>query len=141
MASGLWNPFVLPGQPEPGGNRGGQVHPTDGYYDGRSARPVGRREGHRDLFQLGGGAVYLAGSELQRRCGVFATERHGHGSGGPNGDDRVSAMLPPRSRTRRRAKSMACSPELVAPVTKALELSAAMRYDDYKNIDSALNGV
>jgi iron complex outermembrane receptor protein len=62
------------------------------------------------------------------------------GLGGPNGDDSrfgdASAAIP-YSATR---KSMGLFTELVAPVTKELELSAAMRYDDYKNIDSALNG-
>lgn len=142
MASGLWNPFVLPGNQSPAAIAAAKSILTDGYYDGEisTLKSVDAKVS-RDLFQLGGGAAALAvGLNYNEDAVSSQPSATAMGLGGPNGDDSrfgdASAAIP-YSATR---KSMGLFTELVAPVTKALELSAAMRYDDYKNIDSALNG-
>lgn len=142
MASGLWNPFVLPGNQSPAALAAARSIMTDGYYDGEtSSLKSFDAKISRDLFELGGGSAALAlGVNVNHDAVSSNPSATAMGLGGPNGNDSRfgdAAAAIPYSASR---KAFGAYSELVLPVAKSLELSAAVRYDNYKDIDSAVNG-
>lgn len=142
MASGLWNPFVLPGNQSPEAQAAAQSILTDGFYDGEKSELTSiEAKMSRELFALAGGSAAIAvGVNFNEDKVTSSPSVVAMGIGGPNGDDArfgdASAAIP-YSASR---KALGIFTELVAPVSNTLELGAALRYDNYKDIDSAFNG-
>jgi iron complex outermembrane receptor protein len=142
MASGLWNPFVLPGNQTPEALEAARAIMTDGYYDGEKSKLYSLdAKISRDVFAMAGGqaAIALGVNFNEDRVESFPSDV-AMGLGGPNGDDSrfgdASAAIPYSAKR----KAFGVFSEFIAPVTKTLELGAALRYDNYKDIDSAMNG-
>lgn len=142
MASGLWNPFVLPGNQSQAALDAAAAVMTDGYYDGEKSKLISfDAKISRELFALAGGnaAVAVGVNYNEDRVQSFPSDV-AMGIGGPNGDDSRfgdAAAAIPYSAKR---KAYGIFSEFIAPVTKTLELGAAVRYDNYKGVDDAING-
>lgn len=142
MASGLWNPFVLPGNQSDAAKAAAAGIMANGYYDGEKSKLYSAEaKVSRELFALPGGPAAIAlGLGYNEDRVSTAPSAVAMGLGGPNGDDARfgdgSAAIP-YSASR---KQIGVFSEVLAPVTKTLELGAALRYDKYKDIDSAFNG-
>ncbi len=142
MSSGLWNPFVLPGNQSPEALAAARAIMTDGFYDSERSQLYSLEfKASRELFALAGGNAALAFglgyNEDRVKTDPSAVAR---GVAGENGDDSRfgdAAAAIPYNATR---KAIGVFGELVLPITKAFELGAAVRYDDYKDIDSAATG-
>jgi iron complex outermembrane recepter protein len=142
MNGGLWNPFLLPGQQSAAALAAAAGIMTDGYYDGERSRLHSvELKASRNVFNLPGGSAALAlglaynQDEVSTDPSIVA-----RGMAGPNGNDARfgdAGAAVPYSATR---KAYGVFGEFVAPVSKSLELTAAARYDDYRNIDSAVTG-
>lgn len=142
MASGLWNPFVLPGNQTPEALEAARAIMSDGLYDQERSRLYSLEvKGSRELFAMGGGnaAIALGASYNEDRVSTDPSAV-ARGVAGPDANDSRfgdAAAAIPYSAKR---KAFGVFTEMVMPVTKALELSAALRYDDYQHIDSAATG-
>ncbi len=142
MNSGLWNPFVMPGNQSQAALDAARAAMADGYYDGEKSKLISvDAKISREIFALAGGNAALAiGLNMNQDKVETSPSATARGVGGPNGDDARfgdAAAAIAYSATR---KSYGLFSELVAPVTKTIELGAAIRYDNYKNIDDAVNG-
>jgi iron complex outermembrane receptor protein len=142
MASGLWNPFVLPGNQSQAALDAAAAIMTDGYYDGEKSELISvDGKISREIFSLPGGnaALAIGISYNEDRVETFPSDT-AMGLGGPNGNDArfgdASAAIPYSAKRQ----ALGVFGELIAPVTKELELTGALRYDDYKDIASAVNG-
>jgi iron complex outermembrane receptor protein len=142
LRSGLWNPFVLPGnQSEAAKAEAAKIMLSGVYQVETSELTSADLRASRELFQLAGGHAALAvGASYMADKLTSEPSDVARGKGGPTKDDSrfgdAGAMLP-YSATR---KAYGLFGELSAPLTKQLELTTALRYDNYKDIDSATNG-
>lgn len=142
LRSGIWNPFVLPGnQSQAALDAASQIMVT-GIYDSETSKMTTLdARASRDLFKLGGGNAALAiGASYIEDKVSSSPSLTAQGLGGPNGDDSRfgdAQAAVPYSATR---KAMGVFAEMVMPFTKQFELTAGLRYDDYRHIDSAVNG-
>lgn len=142
LRSGLWNPFVLPGNQSQAAKDAAAKIMVTGVYDTTTSTLTSVDvRGSRELFKLGGGNAALAvgASYLQDEIDS-APSLAAQGKGGPSGNDTrfgdAGAAVPYTAER----KAFGLFAELVAPITKALELSAGVRYDDYDKIASTTNG-
>ncbi len=150
-ASGLLDPFVLPGQQSAAAMTALNAANYKGYWDGGKAKlDTFSLRGTKELAKLGGGAMQLAaGLNFNKEYfettpslfaqGLLADPVAGtlcDGTAAKPCDQRFgdAAAKPPYSATR---KSYGLFAELVAPVAKSLELSAALRHDHYSDFGSA----
>lgn len=142
LRSGMWNPFVLPGNQSAAALEAAKGIMVSGVYDTETSTLTTLDfRASRDLMKLGGGnlALALGGSYAQDKVSTDPS-LVAQGKGGPNGDDTRfgdAAAAIPYSATR---KAIGLFAEVVAPITKQFELAAGVRYDDYKDIASATNG-
>lgn len=149
--SGLLDPFVGPGQQSAAAQAAIDAASYSGYWDGGVSRLDSLSlNGSRELTRLTGGALMLgAGVNLNRESfdskpSLFAQGKLSDPVAGTLCDGTpanpcdqrfgdASASVPySASRT-----SKGVFGELVMPVTKALELGAAIRFDDYSDFGNA----
>lgn len=142
LSSGLWNPFVLPGNQSAQALAAVRDIMVTGVYDTETSKLTTLDfRATRDLYKLAGGqaALALGGSYIEDRVSS-SPSLAAQGLGGPNGDDTRfgdAGAAVPYDATRKAAGLFA---EVVAPVTKQFEVTAGLRYDDYKDIASSTNG-
>lgn len=152
--SGLLNPFVGPGQQTPSAQEAIRRATYSGYWDGGTSKLHSvTLNGSRELMPLAGGAMQLGvGINYNREefsskpslfaQGALADPVAGTLCGATTGlpcDQRFgdpASALPYTA--KRNAKGVFA--EIVAPVIKDLELSAAARYDHYSDFGSAWTG-
>ncbi len=142
MNSGLWNPFVLPGNQSPAAIAAAKAALTDGYYDGEvSTLKSMNVQASREVFKLGGGyAAWAIGANYNEDSVSSQPSDVAMGVGGPNHNDSRfgdASQAIPYSASR---KAIALFSELVAPVTNELELTGAVRYDKYQGLYDATTG-
>lgn len=138
LFAGLLDPFVGPGQQSQAGIDGLQSVLRNGYYNGgKSTLDVINAKASREIAQLEGGPLsFGAGAN-------FGVEKNNNAPSGLaqglNGEVRFGdeAAVIPYSGKRKFAGAFA---ELVAPVTKTVEGSAAVRFDKYQGIGDSTNG-
>ncbi|ODU09308.1 MAG: hypothetical protein ABS84_09305 [Rubrivivax sp. SCN 71-131] len=142
LRSGIWNPFVLPGNQSQEALDAAKAIMVSGIYDTETSKMTTLdARASRDLFKLGGGSAALAlgGSYVEDKVSS-SPSLTAQGLGGPGGDDSRfgdAQAAVPYSATR---KALGVFAEMVMPFTKQLEVTAGLRYDDYKDIASAVNG-
>lgn len=142
LRSGLWNPFVLPGNQSAQALAAVRDIMVTGVYDSETSTLTTLDfRASRDLYKLAGGqaALALGGSYIEDRVSS-APSLAAQGLGGPNGDDTRfgdAGAAVPYDASRKAAGLFA---ELAAPLTKQFEVTAGLRYDDYKDIASSVNG-
>jgi len=142
LRSGIWNPFVLPGNQSQAALDAAKTIMVTGVYDTETSKMTTLDfRASRDLFKLGGGSAAVAvGASYVEDKVASDPSLVAQGKGGPNGDDSRfgdAQAAVPYSATR---KAMGLFAEMVMPFTKQLEVTAGLRYDDYKDIASATNG-
>jgi iron complex outermembrane receptor protein len=131
------DPFVLPGQQSDAAKAAIADAKYTGYWNGgREAIDGLELRGNTDLMAMGDGALQL-GTGVSVFREKFASKPSDLSQG--IGDDRFGddAANVPVSASRTALGAFA---ELVAPVTKTLELSAAVRLDRYSDFGSTTNG-
>lgn len=149
--SGLLDPFVEPGQQSAAGQKAINATSYNGYWDGglsklsslalTGSREIGQMDGgpislgagvnfnqegfdsRPSLFAQGALADPVAGTLCDPAKGIACDQRFGDAS-----------ATPPYSANR---TSKGVFGEVVMPVTKKLELGAALRYDNYSDFGSA----
>jgi iron complex outermembrane receptor protein len=153
--SGALNPFVGPGQQDPAGLAAIQAAAFDGYWDGGTAKLTQvQLRGSRDLMQMANGPLQLGAGIgfLQEKFNsspslfaqgklsdpVAGTLCDADGDGTPEtpcdqrfGDESATQ---PYSADR---KAWGAFGELVIPVTKTLEATTSLRFDDYSDFGKA----
>lgn len=149
--SGLLDPFVGPGQQSAAAQTAIGGTSYKGYWDGGvSGLDSLTLNGSRELMKLSGGAMMLgAGVNINRerfdsKPSLFAQGKLSDpvagtlcdGSSSSPCDQRFgdAAASPPYSASR---TSKGLFGELVMPVTKSLELGAALRFDNYSDFGDA----
>lgn len=142
LKSGVWNPFVLPGNQSQAAKDAAKAIMIGGVYNSDTNTLVnGDVRASRELFKLAGGKAALAmGASFAQDKVSTNPGAVARGVGGPNGDDQRfgdGTVVVPYSAKR---ESMGLFGELVAPLSKTFEVTAGLRYDDYKNVASATNG-
>ena len=152
--SGLLNPFVGPGQQTPAAQEAIRRANYSGYWDGGNSELNSfTANASGDLMPLAGGAMQLGvgvnfnHEKFQSRPSLFAQGAladpvAGILCGGTTGlacDQRFGDPASSLPYTAKR-DSEGVFAELVAPVRKDLELSAALRYDHYSDFGSAWTG-
>jgi iron complex outermembrane receptor protein len=150
-SSGLLDPFVGPGQQTPAAKAAIAATAFNGYFDGGVSQLDSLNlNGSREIGKLPGGAVMLgAGVNLSRERfeskpslyaqGKLADPVAGTLCDGTDAnpcDQRFgdAAASPPYSASR---SSKGIFGELIMPLTKSLELGAAVRLDNYSDFGSA----
>ena len=142
LRSGLWNPFVLPGnQSEAAKAAAAKIMLSGLYQTETSELHSADVRASRELFKLDGGnaALALGASYLVDKLTSEPGEV-AQGKGGPDKNDSRfgdAGALIPYSATR---KAYGVFGELSAPLSKQLEITSALRYDNYQEIASATNG-
>jgi iron complex outermembrane receptor protein len=134
LDSGLVNPFVEPGNQSPAAIAALRDARILGFWEGgKSSLTLGQLRVSRELMAMAGGQLGLGlglsfGNEkFQKLASPLA-----QGIGGSRFGD--SAAIVPYGADRNFKGAFA---EVIAPVTKGLELSAALRYDDYSDFGDA----
>ena len=142
LASGLWNPFVVPGNQSAAAAEAAKQIMVSGIYDTETSKMTTLDvRASRDLFKLGGGMAALAvGASYVEDKVSSNPSLTAQGKGGPNGDDARFGDAQAAVAYSANRKAMGVFGELVAPLTKQFELTAGLRYDEYKDIASAVNG-
>ena len=141
LRSGLFNPFVLPGNQSQAALDAASKIMVGGVYsaDQSYLRTYDFRAG-RDVGRLAGGpiAISVGLSRVEDKAESMPSLT-AQGKGGPNGNDTrfgdASASIPFSAKR----VSNAIFAEAIAPVSKTLEFSGAIRYDDYESIGGKLN--
>jgi iron complex outermembrane recepter protein len=154
LASGLINPFVGPGQQSPEGQAALDAINYDGYWDGGTSELQSLElVGSRELMALAGGPLLL-GTGVQYYKEKFQSKPSAFAQGlladpvlgipadpdnGLPADVRFGdeATTIPYSADRGVTSLFA---ELSAPVSKGLELGAAVRYDNYSDVGNSTTG-
>jgi len=158
LGSGLLNPFVQPGEQTPEALEAIRGATYNGYWDGgKSELTTFDLSGSRELMELAGGAMALGAGvnfyneKFQGKPSLFAQGRLADPVAGTICDP-LSSFPDPLACDQRFGDSAQIVPynadrdaygmflELLAPVTKGLELTAALRYDDYADVGSTTNG-
>jgi iron complex outermembrane receptor protein len=142
LRSGVWNPFVLPGQQSQAALDAAKAIMIGGVYDSeKSSLANAELRASRELFALAGGKAALAlGASFAQDKVSTDPSAVARGVGGPNGDDQRfgdGTVVIPYSAKR---DTMGLFGEVVAPLSKTFEVTAGVRYDDYRHIASATNG-
>ncbi|QPF76000.1 TonB-dependent receptor [Roseateles sp. DAIF2] len=142
LRSGIWNPFALPGQQSQAAMDAAKAIMISGVYDSEKSTLMNADvRASRELFALGGGKAALAvGASFSQDKVSTDPGAVARGVGGPNGNDQRfgdGTVAIPYSAKR---DTMGLFGELVAPISKTFELTAGLRYDDYRHIASATNG-
>jgi iron complex outermembrane receptor protein len=131
------DPFALPGQQSGAAKAAIANAKYTGYWNGgREAIDGLELRGNTDLMPMGEGALQLGtGVSVFREKFSAKPSDLSQGIGDDRfGDDAANVPLD-ASRT-----ALGAFAELVAPVTKSLELSAAVRFDRYSDFGSTTNG-
>jgi len=142
LRSGLWNPFVLPGNQSQAAKDAAAKIMVSGVYDTTTSTLTSVDvRGSRELFKLGGGnaALALGATYLQDEI-KSDPSLAAQGKGGPNGNDTRFGDAGAAVGYNAERKAFGLFAELVAPLSKSFELSAGLRFDDYDKIASATNG-
>jgi iron complex outermembrane receptor protein len=156
-ASGLLNPFVLPGEMPAESLQAIRDISYSGYWDGGTSELTsldGRVS--RALMNLSGGPLQMAlganyyQEKFQGKPSLFAQAKLADPVAGtpcdPDSADPLlacdqrfgdAAAIVPYSADR---KSWGVFAEVVAPLTKALELTGSVRFDDYSDFGNTTNG-
>ncbi len=135
LASGLVNPFVAPGSQSPAAQQALNDARILGFWEGgKSTLDVWQLKGSKELMALGGGQLALAAgaSSMKEKFSKLASDTaQGLGTDTRFGD--TAAIVPYGA--DRTAKGFFA--EVIAPLTKSLELSASARHDSYSDFGSA----
>lgn len=157
LTGGLLNPFLLPGEQSPAAQDALSSIAYRGYWDGgKSELSTFDFSASRELMKLPGGAMAIgAGVNYYKEKfgnspslfaqGLLADPVAGTACDPDSADPALacdqrfgdSAAIVPYSADRDVYGVFA---ELVAPVTKSLEVTGAVRYDDYEDVGSTTNG-
>jgi iron complex outermembrane receptor protein len=142
LRSGIWNPFALPGNQSQAALDAAKAIMVSGVYDSEKSTLVNADvRASRELFALAGGKAALAlGASVSQDKVSTNPSAVARGVGGAKGDDQRfgdSSVAIPYSAKR---DTMGLFAEMVAPLSKTLEVTAGLRYDDYRHIASATNG-
>ncbi len=134
LGTGLVNPFVGPGNQSPAAFQALQDSRILGFWEGGDTTlTMLEARGSREITRLAGGPMMLAvgasgaNEKFQKRASEIA-----RGIGDTRFGD--SAAIVPYGADRNLSAVYA---EVVAPVVKALELGASVRYDNYSDFGSA----
>ena len=154
-ASGALDPFVGPGQQSEAGLAAIKAAAYKGYWDGGTAKlDTLSLRGSRELAQLANGPLLLGTGisyqteKFQSKPSLFAQGRladpvagtlcsvNPDGTPGPDCDQRFGdeSATQPYGADR---KSFGVFGELVIPVTKTLEATTSLRFDDYSDFGNA----
>jgi iron complex outermembrane receptor protein len=154
-ASGALDPFVGPGQQSAAGLEEIKKAAYKGYWDGGTAKlDTLSLRGSRELMQMASGPLLLGTGisyqteKFQSKPSLFAQGRladpvagtlcavNADGTPGADCDQRFGdeAATQPYGADR---KSFGIFGELVIPVTKTLEATGSLRYDDYSDFGNA----
>lgn len=142
LRSGMWNPFVLPGNQSAAALEAAKAIMISGVYDTeKSTLTTIDFRASRELFKLGGGNAALAvgGSYAEDKVSTDPS-LVAQGKGGPTGDDTRFGDASAAVAYSANRKAMGVFAELVTPFAKGFEITTGLRYDNYKDIDSAVNG-
>lgn len=137
LDSGLINPFATADELSAEAREALRAARILGFWEGgESTLNVLQVRGSRELLPLPGGALALAAglSYTREKFEKTATELAQGGDDGQFGSD---AGIVPYTADRNARGAFA---ELVAPVTRSLELSGALRWDDYSDFGTATTG-
>ncbi|WP_431100751.1 TonB-dependent receptor domain-containing protein [Roseateles noduli] len=142
LRSGVYNPFVLPGQQSQAAKDAvSQIMISGAYGVETSTMANVDFRASREIFKTASGGAYLAlGASFQQDKVEDNPGKVARGEGGVNGDDQRfgdSTVVIPYDAKR---DTMGAFAELVVPVVKNLEITGGVRYDNYRNVDSATNG-
>lgn len=142
LRSGVWNPFVLPGQQSQAALDAVSKIMISGVYDTEtSTMYTAEARASREVFKTAAGGAYLAlGASFNKEKVQDDPSDVAKGLGGVNRDDQRfgdSSVVIPYSAKR---DTLGAFAELVVPVVKNLEVTAGARYDDYRGVASATNG-
>jgi iron complex outermembrane receptor protein len=142
LKSGVWNPFVLPGKQSQAALDAIKSAMISGTYDTETSTLFNADvRASREVFSTSAGKAYLAvGAAFQKDKVTDDPSAVARGLGGANGDDQRfgdSTVVVPYSASR---DTLGAFGELVVPVLKNLEVTAGLRYDDYRSVASATNG-
>ncbi|MFT3665500.1 TonB-dependent receptor plug domain-containing protein [Piscinibacter sp.] len=142
MNSGVWNPFVLRGNQSQAALDAAAGIMTDGFYDGERSRLYSlEAKASREIFQLPGGAASIAlGANYNQDAVDTDPSAVARGVAGPTGDDSRFGDAGAAIAYSAKRKAFGVFGELLLPVAKSFEIGAALRYDNYKDIDSAVTG-
>ena len=142
LKSGLYNPFVLPGEQSQAAKDAAKAIMVGGVYDTeKSTLITGDVRASRELFSLGGGKAAIAiGANFAQDKVSTDPGAVARGVGGPNGDDQRFGDSVVAVAYSAKRETMGLFAEMVAPLSKTFEVTAGLRYDDYKNVASATNG-
>ena len=151
--NGLLDPFVGPGQQTPAAQAALAASAYNGYWNGGVSRlDVLGLTGDRDVGELGGGAIKLStGANLSReffaaKPSLFAQRKLADPAAGTLCDNVLvpcderfgdAGLVLPYSASR---TSAAMFGALLMPVTKTLDLGAALRLDHYSDFGNATTG-
>jgi iron complex outermembrane receptor protein len=135
-ASGQIDPFVGSGQQSAATLAAMQATLRDGYYNGgKASLDALNVRGSRELMALEGGPLSIgSGANLQVEKNSNAPSDLAQGLSGVRFGDQAAVV--PYSASR---NSMGAFLELIAPLTKGLELTAAVRYDKYNKVGDSTN--
>lgn len=142
LRSGVYNPFVLPGeQSQAAKDAVAKIMISGAYSVETSTLANVDFRASREIFKTSAGGAYLAlGASVQQEKVEDNPGAVARGEGGPDGNDQRfgdSTVVIPYSAKR---DTMGAFAELVVPVLKNLEITGGVRYDNYRHVDSATNG-
>ena len=142
LRSGLWNPFVLPGNQSQAAKDAAAKIMVSGVYDSETSTLTTLDvRGSRELFKLSGGSAALAlGASYLADKVTSDPSLAAQGKGGPNGNDTRFGDAGAAVGYSADRKAFGLFAELVAPLSKQFEVTAGLRYDDYDKIASTTNG-
>lgn len=152
-ASGLLDPFVGPGQQTPAAQAAINATAYNGYWDGGTAKldTVALR-GSRELMNLSAGPMLLGAGisfqkeKFQSKPSLFAQGKLADPVAGTLCDPTATPAIPCDQRFGDEAatepygadrKAYGLFGELVIPVTKTLEATTSVRFDDYSDFGNA----
>ena len=157
--SGVVDPFLLPGQQSAAGKAALDAAKFVGNWDGGDAKLTGvDLSASRELFTLSGGPAALGlgmtyyKEKFQGKPSPFAQGILANPVTGELCDPAITDSSDLRACDQRAGDDAAIIPysanrgvlgvfgELVLPVSKALEVTAALRYDDYQGVGNTTNG-
>lgn len=157
-SSGVVDPFLLPGQQSQAGLNALNAAKFSGYWDGGDAKLAGvDLSGSREIFNLPGGpaaigtGVQFYNEKFAGKPSLFAQGKLADPVSGRLCDP-AAAFPDPNACDQRAGDDAAIVPygadrnvmgvfaELVMPVVKSVEVTAAVRYDDYENVGDTTNG-
>lgn len=157
--SGVVDPFLLPGQQSAAGQAALEAIKFSGYWDGGDAKLTGfDLSGSREIFNLPGGpaafgtGIQLYNEKFAGKPSLFAQGKLADPVAGTLCDPAIEDPDDPLACDQRAGDEAAIDPygadrnvvgvfgELLLPVMKNLELTAALRYDDYEKVGNTTNG-